>query len=92
VLILVGRVPKFSEKRKHSINRLVLLDFFLLHCFFCLYNQCACKQCGGSASSDVDPDLFFHFDADPDPRQDPVPYQSEANLRPLVYGQSSAIF
>jgi hypothetical protein len=39
----------------------------------------------------VDPDPSFHFNADPDPTfyftadPDPAPYQSDANLLPLVY-------
>jgi hypothetical protein len=33
--------------------------------------------------ADQDPDATFHFDVDSD--TDPAPYQSNANLQPLVY-------
>jgi hypothetical protein len=37
-------------------------------------------KCCGPKHNDPDPDPCFHLDADPDP----APYQSDANLRPLV--------
>jgi len=38
----------------------------------------------------ADPDLAVHFHANLDPDTDPAPYQSNANLRPLVYRPSTA--
>jgi hypothetical protein len=35
----------------------------------------------------ADPDPAFHLNADPD--RDPAPFQSDANLRPLVYYRPS---
>jgi hypothetical protein len=41
-------------------------------------------------NADTDTYTAFHFDADPD--HDPIPHLSDANLRPFIYGPSSAPF
>jgi hypothetical protein len=47
-----------------------------------------------SAHLNANPDPSFYFDAAPelDLVLDPVPHQSDANLRPLVYRPSSFLF
>jgi hypothetical protein len=44
----------------------------------------------------ADPYPAFKFNADPDPalqfNADPIPYQGDANLRPLVYRPSRPLF
>jgi hypothetical protein len=41
-------------------------------------------------NADMDSYKAFQFDADPD--HDPIPHLSDGNLRPLIYGPTSAPF